>query len=92
MDVKSVELDAAEQKALKQLAAEMEGLQQFIQATTQAGQNRFALFNARRREIYEGLAKKYGLDLDRVSYAPSVDGTKLVPTVLRLADPNDVQS
>lgn len=81
---KAVDLSTDEQARLRKLNDAQQGMQNFMQSMLTAGETRAAALQQQGRELFEELAKKYGLDLTKVTYVPSPDGTQLVPTLARL--------
>lgn len=82
--VTKIDLDAADQAALRKLNDSQQGMQNFIQAMMRAAEARAAALQAEGRELFAGLGKKHGLDLTHNSYVPSQDGTKLLLQNIRV--------
>lgn len=78
---KEIELTPEEVSALRKLVEKQQANQEFVQQVLTAGERRGAELIAEGRAIWDGLAKKYGLDLKKVGYEPR-DG-KLVPVQWR---------
>lgn len=79
-----IELDAADQAALRKLNDAQQGMQNFMQSMMTAGETRAAALQQQGRELFSGFAAKYGMDLENVTYVPSPDCTQLVPTAARI--------
>ena len=86
MEYTDVVLDAEDRGKLRALNNSQQGLNNFIQTMMKAGETRASALQAEGRVVFEGFAKKYNLDLKKVTYAPSEDGTKLIPIAVRLTD------
>lgn len=86
MEYDAVVLDAEDQGKLRRLNDTQQGLNNFIQTMMNAGETRAKALQSEGRELFEGFAVKYKLDLKRVTYVPSQDGTKLTPVAVRLVE------
>ena len=66
------------------------GLQRAMAMFVENGERRGAQLQQEGRELYEGIAKVHGLDLERVQYVPSRDGNELVPVMVKVnEDPSN---
>lgn len=83
MSYAAVDLSTEDQAKLRKLNDSQQGMQNFIASMLRAAEARAAALQTEGRELFEGFAKTYKLDMARVSYAPSQDGTKLVAQSVR---------
>jgi len=79
----NVELDDADQRKLKKMNDDMMACRQFVQTVQEQGEARLSQLQGSMRETWQGIAVKYDLELDKVSYELSDDGTKLVASGVR---------
>lgn len=79
-----VKLLPAEAKALRKLNDKKAGIDGFIQTIVAQGESRIAELQHEGRQIWEGIQKQHGIDLDTVNYNLDNDGEHLVPTGMKL--------
>lgn len=81
---KIVKLDEADAREMRKHNDQQIAVQQFVQAISQQGEQRIAQLQESGREMWMRIAKKYGIDLNRVDYAMNDDGDALVPMRMKL--------
>jgi hypothetical protein len=79
-----VKLDADLAKRLQKLHDKQAGITQFVNLVTQQGQERIAECSKEGREIYQEIARRHGIDAERVSWNLDNDGVTLVPIGMSL--------
>jgi hypothetical protein len=79
-----IKLDGDLAKRLKKLNDKQLGVQQFVQMVARQGEERVAELTAEGRSIWQDIAKRYALDLDRVQWNLDSDGETIVPVGMRL--------
>ena len=79
-----VDLDVAEQSRLREIQEKSAGLAKLQDQLLTMCQARMSEMQQMGRTFFEEIAKKYGLDLKHVEYAPSPDFTQLVPVAVHL--------
>ena len=83
-DIKhTVELDDVDRKALKKLNDSQVAVTQFVDLVSKQGEARLSQVQEEGREVWQKIAKKYDLDLEKCAYTMSNDGKQLVLTGVR---------
>jgi len=79
-----VTLDEADAKAAKELVDEAAALQRFVDTLMQQGQVRQQALQAKQGAFWQLMQQKYGIDATNVHWAPSNDGSAIVPLSVNL--------
>ena len=81
---KRIKLDKDLAARLRKLNDRREGVQQFVQMITRQGEERLGELMNEGRGIWDDVQKRYGIDLENVSWNLDKDGETIVPVALRL--------
>jgi hypothetical protein len=79
-----IKLDGDLSKRLKKLNDKQLAIQQFVGLVTRQGEERIAELTAEGRQVWQDVAARYKIDLDRVQWNLDSDGETIVPVGMRL--------
>lgn len=84
VEAMAIELDEADQRALKEMHDGEAAVRNFVSMVQQQGQGQLAQMQAKGREVWTAIAEKHDLDLDKIDYTLSNDGKTLIPVRAKL--------
>jgi hypothetical protein len=79
-----IKLDGDLAKRLKKLNDKQVAVQSFVQMIARQGEERIAELTAEGRQVWQDVAARYKIDLDRVQWNLDNDGETIVPVGMRL--------
>lgn len=81
-----IALDKEGAKEAMKMLKDAEAHQAFMQQFMQVGQQRQAVLKAKQTKFWQDMADKHGIDIQNISWAPSDDGSQLVPVSVNLVN------
>lgn len=79
-----VYLDEEDIKKLRQLAADSEAFQTFVEMVADQGKSRLVRLNEQGRAIWAHIATKYKIDNDLVNWSLDPGADRIVPVVVKV--------
>lgn len=71
-------LDEKDAKALRELGAKQEAVQQFVRTVQMQGEQRMAELQVQGKQVWHDIAHRYSLNMEQTTYGLSNDGKRLV--------------